>query len=183
MVEITIAKTEDDLHRILVLEAQNLTKNISEAVQKDQGFVTFQYSYQQMKAMADVAPQIIAKDGDEVVGYALTTLPSLGEAIPMFAPMFTLLQKLSWNNQPVYDYRFYAMGQICVADGYRGQGIFDAMYAKHKEILSENYDLCITEVAIRNARSMRAHERVGFKTIHTYEDSADIWNVVVWDWS
>ena len=182
MIDITIAKTEADLHKILELEGQNLTTNISEEIQKSQGFVTFRYSYQQMKAMADTAPQIIVKDSDEVVGYALSTLSSLGTAIPMFAPMFEMLKKLSWNDKPIYDYNFYAMGQICVAEKYRGQGLFDAMYAKHREIFSTNFDLCITEIATRNTRSMKAHERVGFKTIHTYEDAADIWNVVVWDW-
>ncbi len=182
MVEITTAKIPEDLHKILELEALNLTQNISEDIQKSQGFVTFHYNFEQIKVMADAAPQIVAKDGDKVVGYALTTLPSLGEAIPMFAPMFEMLKKLKLNHKPIYDYRFYAMGQICIAEGYRGIGLFDAMYAKHKEILSENYDLCITEIATRNTRSMRAHERVGFKTIHTYDDPIDTWNLVVWDW-
>lgn len=180
-IEICIAQTDDELGHILDLEYKNLTKNISAEVQKEQGFVTFHYSFEQMKAMAKAAPQIIAKDGDEVVGYALSTLPTLGEAIPMFEPMFVMLKSLSWKQKPITDYRFYAMGQICVAEAYRSQGIFDAMYAKHKEVMAKDFDLCITEVAVRNTRSTRAHERVGFQTIHTYQDSADLWNVVVWE--
>ncbi len=179
---ITTAQSDDDLRKILALEAENLTQNISSETQKSQGFVTFRYSFEQIKTMANAAPQIIAKDGDEVVGYALTTLPLLGKAIPMFLPMFEMLGKLSWNKKPINQYNYYAMGQICVAEKYRGRGIFDLMYAKHKELMAPQFDLCITEVAVRNTRSMRAHERVGFKNIHTYEDPADIWNVVVWDW-
>lgn len=75
------------------------------------------------------------------------------------------------------------MGQICVADGYRGQGVFDGLYAKMKETCRRDYDLVITEIAERNARSIRAHERVGFQTLHTFSDEVakEDWRVVVWD--
>ena len=88
---------------------------------------------------------------------------------------------LTWQNKPIGSQRYYAMGQVCVAEGYRGQGVFDGLYAKHKELLSGQYDLCVTEIAVRNTRSIRAHERVGFQTIHTYTDDSELWNVVLWD--
>jgi hypothetical protein len=28
---------------------------------------------------------------------------------------------------------------------------------------------------------MRAHERVGFKTVQTFRDATDEWNILVWD--
>lgn len=30
---------------------------------------------------------------------------------------------------------------------------------------------------------MKAHESIGFKTIHTFEDETDQWNIIVWDWN
>jgi RimJ/RimL family protein N-acetyltransferase len=89
---------------------------------------------------------------------------------------------LDWQGKQIQDYRFYVMGQICVAESHRGQGVFDGLYNAHKRLLSADFDLCVTEVATRNTRSSRAHERVGFRTIHTYQDHTDVWNVVVWDW-
>ena len=74
------------------------------------------------------------------------------------------------------------MGQVCIAAAYRGQGVFDMLYKKHKEIFSGKYDVVITDIATRNTRSLRAHARVGFKTIATYTDELDEWAVVVWDW-
>jgi ribosomal protein S18 acetylase RimI-like enzyme len=181
MTTITTAQSDDDLLQILALQQLNQTNNIDADVQQSQGFVTFVYDIAQMRTMAAAAPQIIAKDGDRVVGYALTTVSAVGQDIALFKPMFDLMDGLTWHNQPISNQRYYAMGQVCVAESYRGQGIFDALYSKHKELLAGRYDLCITEIAVRNTRSMRAHERVGFQTIHTYRDQSDLWNVVLWD--
>ncbi len=178
---ITTTQSDDDLLQILALQQRNQTNNIDAQVQQSQGFVTFVYDMAQMRTMAAAAPQIIAKNGDRVVGYALTTVPAVGQDIALFKPMFDLMGSLKWHNEPISSQRYYAMGQICVAEDYRGQGVFDALYAKHKELLSGQFDLCVTEIAVRNTRSIRAHERVGFQTIHTYRDDSDLWNVVIWD--
>jgi RimJ/RimL family protein N-acetyltransferase len=75
------------------------------------------------------------------------------------------------------------MGQVCVAEGYRGRGVFDGMYQKMKEVCRADYDFVITEIAERNTRSIRAHERVGFEILHTFSDAVagEDWRVVVWD--
>jgi hypothetical protein len=78
--------------------------------------------------------------------------------------------------------KYYVMGQICVAENYRGQGVFDGLYQKHREKYSSQFDLLITEVSKRNTRSMKAHERVGFKTVHSFRDHTDEWNIILWDW-
>ncbi len=74
------------------------------------------------------------------------------------------------------------MGQICIAKVYRGQGLFEQLYNYHKEIYQPQFDLFVTEISTRNHRSLRAHEKVGFKTIHTHRDNLDEWRVVAWDW-
>jgi hypothetical protein len=51
------------------------------------------------------------------------------------------------------------------------------------EAYRNRYDFTVTEIAERNTRSIRAHERVGFRTLHTYHDerAAEVWRVVVLD--
>jgi RimJ/RimL family protein N-acetyltransferase len=73
------------------------------------------------------------------------------------------------------------MGQICIDADYRGQGVFDALYRKHKEIHRHAYELCVTSVSTRNGRSMRAHERVGFEVVHTFRDQTDEWKILAWN--
>ena len=39
----------------------------------------------------------------------------------------------------------------------------------------------MTEVSRRNARSLRAHQRVGFETLAEYRDASDDWAVLALD--
>ena len=109
---------------------------------------------------------------------------SFATQVPVLQPMFDLLDTLSWRGKFLRENpRWFVMGQICVADGYRGMGIFDGMYQKMKAVCSAEYDFVITEIAERNTRSIRAHERVGFESLHTFSDEVvgEEWRVVVWD--
>ena len=76
------------------------------------------------------------------------------------------------------------MGQVCVADGYRGQQVVDRMYQHHREVYGDRYQLLITDISASNIRSLRAHARVGFQTLHEFYDPVigETWVVVVWDW-
>jgi ribosomal protein S18 acetylase RimI-like enzyme len=178
----TTVSTTDDLQQILQLQKENLSINIDEQERKEQGFVTLHHTVEILQQMHDLAPSIIVKDGDRIAGYALVMPRACRELIPDLEPMFALFDTLSWNNKPLNDYRFYVMGQICIAKEYRGKGLIELLYHTHRDIYQSSYDFMITEVALRNQRSMRAHERVGFKTIHTHRDELDEWAVIVWDW-
>ncbi|MFN8343805.1 MAG: GNAT family N-acetyltransferase [Spirosomataceae bacterium] len=178
----TTAQSDEDLRQIMALQRQNLYKNTPSDYQQDQGFTTVEHSFEALKKMNDALPQIIAKDGEQLVGYALVMPRTFGQLIPELVPMFDIISGLMYQAKPLNEYRYYVMGQICVAQSHRGQGIFDGLYRAHKHQLSERFDLCVTEIAVRNTRSTRAHERVGFQTIHTHQDHIDLWNIVVWDW-
>jgi hypothetical protein len=175
--------TDDDLLQILELQKENLKFNISAESALKNGFLTISHTLPVLKKMNKEAPQIIALDNKKLAGFALVMLKSFQDLVPALQPMFDLLNRLEFKKRPIESYNYYVMGQICVADEYRGKGIFDQLYQKHKELYSEKFDFCLTEVVVRNTRSMRAHTRVGFKTIFTYRDTQEEWNIMVWDWN
>ncbi|MBK9460633.1 MAG: GNAT family N-acetyltransferase [Chitinophagales bacterium] len=181
-IKIDLAKTQQDLIEILDLQLANHRNYISAEQSNEHGFVTVKHNLELLTEMNKAAPQIIAKANGKVIGYALVMLPVFERLIPELKPMFKLLTTLSFKNKPINDYEYYVMGQICIDADYRGMGIFDKLYQKHKDIYAFEFDLCITEISTSNWRSMRAHERVGFKTIHTFKDEIDEWNVVAWNW-
>ena len=182
MIQYSTLQTDAEIEQLLALQKANLYKNTPAAYQQDQGFVTVEHSFELLQEMNEAIPQIIAKDGDALVGYALVMPQSFQNLIPELTPLFAEIDAVLWNEKPISKYNYYVMGQICVAESQRGRGLFDGLYQKHKEVLSPRFDLCVTEVAVRNTRSMRAHERVGFQTVHRYQDHTDWWNIVVWDW-
>lgn len=174
--------SEEEVSQILDLQTLNLVSAISPVTASTQGFLTVQHNTDVLLRMNKASPSIIARDGNLLAGYALVMLPEFADDIPVLKPLFDLLPKLpleafSFSNPS----RWFVMGQICVAEAYRGKGVFDGLYRKMREEYGDIFDFTVTEVARRNARSLRAHQRVGFETIHCYEDSltGEIWQVLV----
>jgi GNAT superfamily N-acetyltransferase len=178
----TTPTSDDDLQQILDVQERNQPHNITPEQLAKEGFVTVRHNLDLLRSMNESAPQVIAKDGGKVVGYALVMLQSFQDLIPVLKPMFVTLESLSYRNRPMQSYNYYVIGQVCVAEGYRGKGVFDGMYQQHKALYANQFDMCITEIASRNPRSLRAHQRVGFQTIHTFTDATDTWDIVAWDW-
>ena len=179
-IQFDIARSEDDLLQILQLQKLNLKSEITDETKKDQGFLTVCHSLEELMLMYQSTPQIVAKKDGKVVAYALAMLPDLGKLIADLQPMFTILENLQWNSKNLNQLKYYVMGQICVDANSRGLGVFDQLYQKHKEVYNPDYELCVTEISTSNSRSQRAHERVGFETIHRHVDHVDEWNVVAW---
>ncbi|RYF99899.1 MAG: GNAT family N-acetyltransferase [Chitinophagaceae bacterium] len=178
-----IAKTENDLHQILALQEKNLKQHLSEDQKSTEGFLTMQFSFELMNNLHKLAPSIVVRDEDKIIGYAIVLLKEGRTFYTDLEGMFVNLEKLQWKGVSLADYKFYVMGQICVDKDYRGQNVFAMLYEEHKNIYKDQFDFIVTEISTSNARSNRAHEKTGFKVLDTYRDHLDEWNVVLWDWS
>ncbi|SEU31279.1 GNAT family N-acetyltransferase [Stigmatella erecta] len=177
-----MARDTADLEHILALQRENLRGDIPQQEEDSQGFVTVRHSLDTLQQMHALAPSIVVRQGQTPVAYALTMLRECRALCPELVPMFQLLETLEYQGRPLTQERFYVMGQICVGKAHRGQGLFDRLYHHHRELYRPRFDLLVTEVATRNRRSLRAHERVGFQTVHTYRDALEEWAVILWDW-
>lgn len=172
-----------ELEQILDLQRQNLAPRLTPEAARSQGFVTAEHDLETLERMHALAPSIVARTEARVVGYALTMVVEAKPFVPILAPMFETFSSLRWRGRPLATSPFYVMGQVCIARDYRGQGIFDALYRGHEASYAKRFELLVTEIATRNARSLRAHERVGFQPIHRYRDDVDEWLIVGWDWT
>lgn len=148
------------------------------------GFVTVEHTLDILRTMHAIAPSIVARSADgAIVGYALVMPVETRPLIPILEPMFRMVETLPPSALSVApDPRWYVMGQVAVAPAHRGTGVFDAMYAEHRARYQNRFDAVVTEIATRNPRSIRAHARVGFRTILNYRDETDDWALVAWDW-
>ncbi len=182
MVNFTTAKGKNDIQQILDLQYINLPVNITNSEAKEQGFVTVHHDFELLSAMNEPYPHIIAKDGDQVIGYTLVMLQTFGDKIEVLKPMFEKINSLSYNGDDLKKTPYFVMGQVCVDKAYRGQGVFSGLYQKMKTEMSPHFKYIITEIATRNTRSMRAHEKIGFETIHIFDTPEEEWAIVAWDW-
>lgn len=173
MIHYTKSSTLEELKQILELQEKNLLQNLSEEERKAQGFVTVKHSLEILQKMHAICPHSIAKYNEKVIGYALSMTKDFALDIELLKPMFIEISK------SVTDDTYITMGQICIDKEYRGLGVFRGLYQFMKtEICSSKFSLIITEIDVKNARSIRAHKSVGFKKIKEYTTGSKNWRLV-----
>jgi Acetyltransferase (GNAT) family len=182
-VHITNPESDEDIYQVLSLQRQNLPAILTDEEIREQGFVTVVHDFSILKKMNEAAPHVIAKDGDRVIAYALAMLPQFSNEIEILKPMFEKLKEVNWNGKMLNEFRHFIMGQVCIDKLYRGKGIFDQLYFALRSQMRSRFEICITEVATRNARSLKAHLRVGFScALHYKAKDGEDWELLVWDW-
>ena len=182
MVEITTVTHPFELEGILALQKTNLKSQISEQEANVQGFVTAQYDLDLLNTMHKESPSIIAKVANKVVGYALVTTKNVMPHHPLLCDLFTVLEKMEYNDSSLSLVNYIVVGQLCVAKDYRGMGLVKKMYGHFRETLAHQFQCCITDVARNNPRSLQAHLKTGFTIINTLPYGETEWDIVLWDW-
>ena len=175
MIEFKVTSTTKELKQILALQQENLRKSLTEEEIQTQGFVTVEHDFDTLYKMHEVHPHTIAKDGDKVIGYVLSMSKTFGDSIEVLKPMFAEFKKANITDN------FIIMGQVCVAKGYRGKGVFRSLYNKMAETFSGKFTRIITEVDALNTRSLNAHKTVGFTNLCEYEAAGQLWKIIALD--
>ena len=183
MVAITIASTDQHFEEILELQRRYHASAVPAEVQSSEGFVFAKHTLPVLQRMAAESPQAIALSEGHVVGYCLSLPESLKEEVPSLVPMFEQFGRCTYRSKPLLSYRLIVGGQVCVDADYRGHGLLARLYDQLRIALSQDRDLCVTEIATRNRVSVRAHEKMGFEIISTYSDPSEEWVIVAWDLS
>ena len=182
--DIRPAMSDDDLRQILALQAANLREHLNEAERREQGFLTLRHDFELLRAMNRPWPHMVAspRGSSEVAAYALVMQREFRDRVPLLEPLFVELERVRYRGRPINDYRSYIMGQVCVGVGHRGRGLVERLYEAQRTQMAPHFDLMITDIDSRNARSLRAHEKAGLEAIHEYTlDTGETWIVVVMD--
>jgi len=179
----TTAETIADLEGILVLQGINLATRLEQEEIRSQGFVTVEHTLEMIRSLNEQERHIIAKLGDQIIGYVLAMTKKSRAEVPVLLQMFEEFDAVPFMGKPVSAYNYIVAGQVCVAKPFRGTGILDGCYQFYRERYAQKYDFLITEIARANTRSLNAHHRIGFRHVHSYTDSGHTeWEVVVWHW-
>ena len=182
MLTAKLVTTDQEIDQIVTLSKANLVTNLSADTKAKEGFVTWVYTPESLKAIHTVIPSVIIKDGDTLAGYALSLSPACVDIYPPMAGTQNLISKMVYKDRPLGQQKIYYCGQICVAQDYRGQGVVNMLYQFHRQHFSSQFDLLATEISTANPRSLKAHQKTGFELIATHRDEMDQWDIVLWDW-
>ena len=164
-----------ELEQILALQKRNLRENLDLEEKEVEGFVTISHDLEILRKMNATCPHILAKSGNKVVGYALCMHPKHSNDIPLLKPMFK-----KTDHALKEEFKYMAMGQICIDKAFRRRGIFTGLYKYMQDELKAEYDLIITEVDSDNKRSLGAHYKVGFTDLIVYQSDSRTWHLIQW---
>lgn len=136
MIQYTSVSADAEIEGILALQRANLPVNLTPEQLGTQGFVTVQHEFSVLKKMNAAEPSSIAKDGETVVGYCLAMTKAFRQDIPVLVPIFELFDALSADGKPLAETSYIVVGQVCIAVGYRGQGLLRGMYDDYRRRFS-----------------------------------------------
>lgn len=175
------ANTAWHLEQIIELQQQNLYKSLSTEQQDQQGFVFAEHTVQLLELMASQIPQVVALYQNKVIGYNLAMTASMETELPSLEPMFREFHKSQYNGKVLTDYKFFVGGQVCVDKDFRGLGLLSKLYNATANLVDNDFELCVTEISVRNTNSLKVHQKMGFEVVSTHNDGFSDWNVVAWD--
>ena len=182
--EIKQAEYDWELQGILDLQASNLESALLSNDGIQDGFVTLKHDMNLLSQMNKEVPSIIAAMDQHVVAYSLCMSKNFRNDIPFLVPMFDLIDSLIFRDTPLSSVNYLIGGQVCVEKKYRGTGLFAKLYNKAKDLYTQTYPLMLTEVSDRNPRSLKAHLKCGFESIHQYSiDGSENWHILAWHWA
>lgn len=182
MIEYTSATSSQHLQGILELQQRNLAANLDDAELRSQGFVTVRHTEEDLRKMNSIERHVIAVHNNRVIAYLLAMTPASRHDIPVLVPMFNMIDSIAYHDQPVANAKYIVVGQACVDKSHRGTGVFDKIYNYYARSFRSRYDYIVTEIDARNTRSLKAHNRVGFRTVKEYVAPDGVtWHIVLWD--
>ncbi len=153
-IEIGIAR-EADAHGIHALMAANVAAN--------GGSLSASFSREQILALLQSMPMVVARREDEVVGFLMTSSREAGGEIPIIRTMLEAYPGAA---------DAYVYGPICVADGLRGRRLAQRMFAELRRQLPGREGILF--VRHDNAASLRAHAGMAMREVaeFTFRDCA-----------
>lgn len=172
MIEYKQARTKEEIRQILALQKQNLPKNLNEKEIREQGFLTVEHSFDLLWEMNTVFPHTLATENGKVIGYALSMTQKFALDIPILKSMFEEIGKVFKGKA------FIVMGQICIAKTHRGQGVFRELYKNMQVYTQDRFGSIITEVDVKNIRSMNAHKAIGFRELSQHASDGKVWSLI-----
>ncbi|CAH0534723.1 hypothetical protein VST7929_02673 [Vibrio stylophorae] len=148
----------EDIDAVLALHRCYQVDTIAEEDRAD-GFVTTNFSVEELTALIQEQGLILAFHDGELVGYVMAASWQFWSAWPMFQHMISLLPETPYGEIAVNCDNSYQYGPVCVHKSVRGHGVLEQMFDFALAHMSQRFDVLITFVNHKNPRSFAAHSR------------------------
>lgn len=153
------AATAADIDGILALQHENQPER--------GGSLTGGFAREQLEMLLRSMPIIVAKRGDEVVGYLITSEIKPGANAPVVEAMLQ-----AYPGSP----DAYVYGPICVSSTARGQGLAQKLFAEIKRHLPGREGVLF--IRQDNTASIQAHKKMGMAETGVFNFNQSVFYVL-----
>ncbi|MCZ6624874.1 MAG: hypothetical protein O7B35_11695 [Deltaproteobacteria bacterium] len=146
----------EDFSAILRLQAANLIGNLKPEDRRD-GFLSAEFSHQQIAEMASEIALLVACDKAQVFGYLCTYSCNYGKQFPILAAMVQSFDHVFYQGKPLSSYHSFIYGPVCIDRSHRERGLLRGLYEMLVREVAGKYEVGTAFVSKDNPHSLAAH--------------------------
>ncbi len=146
----------EDFSAILRLQAANLIGNLKPEYRLD-GFLSAEFSRQQIAEMASEIALLVASDQAQVFGYLCTYSCNYGKQFPILAAMVQSFDRVLYQGMPLSSYHSFIYGPVCIDRSHRSRGLLRGLYETLLREIAGKYEVGTAFVSKDNPHSLAAH--------------------------
>jgi hypothetical protein len=167
-----------DYAGILDLQSRCFIDNLS-ALEREDGFVSAEFSLGQFEAMASDLGVVVARDGERVLGYACASRIDFLPRPPILDAMSLCLEGMMFQGKVLMKASTFVYGPVCIDREARGTGLLRRMFSVLKAELAGRFEFGVAFVAADNHRSLGAHvEGLGMTRVGTFEHGGNLYHAL-----
>jgi hypothetical protein len=161
--------TADDYPAILRLQSANYVRNLS-VDERKQGFLSAEFSQEQVAEMAQDLGTMLAVIVGEVAGFLCAFRKEFNHGSRVIAKMLDAYDRVEFQGRPLNAFNSYIYGPVCIGRAFRGKGLLRGLYDAQLHDLAGRFDLGVAFVSRDNPHSVRAHILgLGMKEVGDFE--------------
>jgi predicted GNAT superfamily acetyltransferase len=145
-----------DYPEILDLQSANFIANLT-AEERNQGFLSAQFTPEQIARIAEDLGTTVAVVGGQVAGFLCAFRKEFETGSPVIAKMLEAYDRLNLEERPLSAFKSYIYGPVCIGREYRRRGLLRGLYDAQKRDLAGQFEIGVAFVSRDNLHSLSAH--------------------------
>jgi hypothetical protein len=167
-----------DYSAILRLQSENFIGNLAEE-QRSEGFLSAEFSREQVARLAEDLGTTIATVDDQLVGFLCAFRNEFDHGSPVIAKMLDTYDLVKFDGELLSCYNSYIYGPVCIDRAYRRRGLLRGLYETQKQALAGQFDVGVAFVSRSNPHSLSAHiAGLGMTEVGDFELKGNVYVVL-----
>jgi hypothetical protein len=146
----------EDFSALLRIQSANQIANLS-SDEREQGFLSAQFSFDQIAAMAGDLGIIVAVEAGTVLGFLCGFRCDFHTGSPVIAKMLETFDGVKFEDKPLSAHKTFIYGPVCIDRPHRGRRLLHGLYEAQKRELAGQFEVGVAFVSRSNPHSLRAH--------------------------